>query len=300
MKKKLLYIDLSFHQKTKSSQFLAAYLSSFYDIDFFYVDSVYEPGVDYSLEIAKKAYDTVLFFQVIPDEANLKKITHPNVIFVPMYDTVAGWPDENWLYLKQLKIISFSKTISEKLARLGFQQVFYLQYFPKPGIFQPGKADEIFFWQRLTAIHFNIIKQFVLPAYKIHLHFALDPGQTGTMPEPDDIQKYHITFSTWFENKEEMEALLKDKAIYIAPRFLEGIGMSFLDAMATGKAVMAFDQPTMNEYIQDHQTGYLFSTQFKTLDFSDLREVQARSYESILDGYEIYLKRLPMIVDFMQ
>ena len=38
--------------------------------------------------------------------------------------------------------------------------------------------------------------------------------------------------------------------------------MTFLEAMAHGKAVIAADRPTMNEYILHGCNGFLFSTRF--------------------------------------
>src|SRR6202012_2876394 len=37
----------------------------------------------------------------------------------------------------------------------------------------------------------------------------------------------------------------------------EGVGITFLEAMARGCAVVAYDAPTMNEYIESGKTGVL-------------------------------------------
>ena len=51
---------------------------------------------------------------------------------------------------------------------------------------------------------------------------------------------------------------LRRAGIYFAPRLYEGIGISFLEAMAMGKAVVAPDNPTMNEYVTHNVNGFLY------------------------------------------
>lgn len=56
-----------------------------------------------------------------------------------------------------------------------------------------------------------------------------------------------------------MQQYIQKSALYFAPRKYEGIGMSFLEAMASGRCVIAPDYPTMNEYIKNGETGYLYN-----------------------------------------
>lgn len=63
---------------------------------------------------------------------------------------------------------------------------------------------------------------------------------------------------------------INEKAIFIAPRDYEGIGLSFLEAMAMGKAVVGVNNPTMNEYIADGKIKYFFDLDnIKEIDFSN-------------------------------
>jgi hypothetical protein len=43
----------------------------------------------------------------------------------------------------------------------------------------------------------------------------------------------------------------------VAPRIIEGVGLVQLEAMARGACVIAFDAPTMNEYIRSRDNGIL-------------------------------------------
>ena len=97
-----------------------------------------------------------------------------------------------------------------------------------------------------------------------------------------------------------MQDLIKFKGIYVAPREFEGIGMSFLEAMAMGKAVIAVNQPTMNEYIQDGITGYLFDLKNpKPINLSKITQIQKNAYKYMKKGYQNWLKNRYKIIEFI-
>ena len=156
--------------------------------------------------------------------------------------------------------------------------------------------------QRLSFINFETIKKlFSQKKVKIHLHQAVDPNQQFLKPDQEDIEKFQITFSDWFDTREEMLELIREKAIYVAPREYEGIGMSFLEAMAMGKLVVANNQPTMNEYIENGKTGLLFDWQNpQPLDFSQREKIQKNAYEFMKKGREKWEKEKEKIVEFIK
>jgi glycosyltransferase involved in cell wall biosynthesis len=164
------------------------------------------------------------------------------------------------------------------------------------------KKDEAFFWQRLTHVNFDIIKKvFGDLAVKIHLHKAIDPGQELMQPSKEEEKKFQISYSDWFETRSEMLEVIKNKAIYVAPREYEGIGMSFLEAMALGKAVVAVDNPTMNEYIKHKENGYLFDLfNPQEVDFSEIEKVQKNTYNFMKKGREKWEKEKIKIVEFIK
>ena len=134
----------------------------------------------------------------------------------------------------------------------------------------------------------------------IHIHKSIDPGQEYICPSENDEKKYNITYSSWFDTKDEMKEFCKDKGLYIAPRFQEGIGMSFLEAMAQGKVVIANNESTMNEYIKNGKTGYLTNLKFPfrlKLNDEKLIQIQKNTYEYCKTGYEKYLTDRHLIID---
>lgn len=299
--KKIAYIGHSYHNKTKSTGFLLDYLNQFCDVEIILDESWRGQGYEYpDLSFIDRSYLGVIFFQNLPNPDVLKKINNDNIIFFPMYDGVRH-DYAFWNEYYDLKIVNFSSTLHKKLAKWGFDSI-GVQFFPKPQDFFPGEKNSVFFWQRLTSININIIsKLFGDVKLKIHMHKAIDPNQQLVEPSKEQENKYNITYSEWFDTREEMQELIKENGLYIAPREFEGIGMSFLEAMSMGKAVVAVDNPTMNEYIEHGKTGYLFDLKNpKKIDFSDIEQVQKNTYDYMKAGYEKWEREKHGIIDFIE
>lgn len=299
MRKKIAFIGHSYHKKTKSSSFFLDYLRYFYEVKIAW-DKSWKGGSFADLSFVDESYLGVVFWQTILPVEILDKIDNDNLIFIPMYDGVPkNW--EFWKNYKNLKIINFSKNLHEKLVQWGFDSM-YIQYFPEVGEFSPGKKDEVFFWQRITRININTLKNlFREENLKIHIHKAIDPGYQFVKPSQEDEERFQITYSDWFGRKEEMVSLIEQKGIYVAPRESEGIGMSFLEAMAMGKAVVAVNNPTMNEYIKNGETGYLFdSNNPQKINLANLERVQRSAYEFMREGRKKWEKEKSKIIDFIK
>lgn len=281
---KIAIIDHSYHKKTKSSSFIEELLIELYELEVLYDDS-WNGGKKPDLSMVNDQYKAVIFWQrILPETFNTIKCK--NIIFFPMYDDSGGEPDEFWYRLRGIKIISFSKTLYDRLYALGMQ-VFYVQYFPKEDDFIHSSDNSVFFWHRRFEITWNTVEK-LLRGQKIdsvHIHRAIDPFQIYVPPTDLDEDLYNITYSDWFATKADYLSIVKQKSIYIAPRVFEGIGFSFLEAMAMGKAVVAADNPTMNEYIIHGVNGYLFSPDNPhPIDFSNLDQVRANAYKTIVEG----------------
>lgn len=300
MKEKIAYIGHSYHKKTKSTQFMLDYLSEFYDVETFWDESWQNNQItDYS-HIDEK-YKAVILFYVITNKQSLKTLKHKNIIFIPMFEAVKDWNFKNWYPYKNTKIINFCNGVHKKITKMGFNSS-YLQYFPKVKEFQPGNTESVFFWQRQNKININTLKKiFKNNEVKIHIHNAIDPGKKQIIPSKQDEKKYAITYSTWFDTREEMNECIKEKGIYIAPRLEEGIGMSFLEAMAMGKAVIAHRQHTMDEYIENGKTGYLCDFKNpKPIDLKNLEQIQKNTYAYMQQGYNNWLEDRKQIIELIE
>ena len=299
--KEILYIGHSYHKKTKSTQFIIDILSKKYKLDVFFNETWENgKGLDFS-EIENKDYEAIIFLQLLPPFNYINKFKCKNLIYIPMYDHSGLWNKSKWTFLKRFKIINFSKTLHEKHLKWGLNSIL-VKYFTPVEEFCEGNPDEIFFWQRQTNFNFETLKKLMGDkVFKVHIHKALDPNQEFLQPSKEDEEKYSITYSTWFDSKVQMWNFIKKKGIYVAPRPLEGIGMSFLEAMSLGKAVIANDAPTMNEYIENNVNGYLFNLDDpKPIDFSNISQVQKNTYEYMKQGQTIWQNSINDIFEFIE
>lgn len=300
MMEKIVFIAHSYHKKTRSYDFIVDYLKQYYDVELLF-DEQWETGNEIDWSLFDNSYKAVIIFQMFPETENLKKITNDNIVYLPMFDHVEKWHFKKWYECKNIKIVSFSSTLHKKLTNWGFNSI-YVQFFVEPKEFTPGNENEVFFWQRFTKININTIKKiFKKSNVKIHIHKAIDPGQEFVAPTKEDEEKFAITYSEWFDTKKEMMDLINARGIYIAPRYTEGIGTSFLEAMAQGKLVIAHNKPTMNEYITNGKTGLLCNFKFpKSVNLKDIKKIQQNTYEYAKAGYEKWLVDRANIIEFIK
>ena len=319
--KELLFIGHTYHQKTKSSVFLLDLLREEYQVTEHYLDP--EASVEYkSLQHVKThAFDVVVIWQVMPRLSELRKVfSWKHAVFFPMYDHYIahnGFYADIWKEYAECLVISFSRALYKDLLKLGYEAR-YIQYFPKPNdIANWGDEKALFFWQRLSIVNLATVAKAAqnLGIQRIHLHKAMDPGHCALSPSiytrsnPTFFKDITFSESTWFEDKEEMIQTLEGAALYMAPRHLEGIGMSFLEAMARGRCVIAPDNPTMNEYIENGVSGFLYpwsesSDSHCKVALSpasmSIREMQQNAYRSIVEGYERWSREKYQILEWLE
>lgn len=296
--KKVAYVGHSYHKTTRSNQFLIDLLEQHFELEIVYDDS-WKGGAFPDLSFIDESYLAVIFFQVPPPKDVAKKVRNQNVIFFPMYDGVSkdfSW----WARYPSIKVVSFSRTLQGLLSRWGFHSL-YVQYFPRPMPFSPGDKTQVFFWQRHEKININVVEALLGDGrFQVHIHTATDPFHSYVEPSPLQEAKFGITYSSWFESRSELAKLIEQRGVYIAPRESEGIGMSFLEAMAQGKAVIAVNNPTMNEYIRHNDTGYLYDLErVERLDLTRLEQVQAAAYQACQQGFLEWEARKAEIIDFV-
>lgn len=285
--KSLLYICHSYHYKTRSNRFLVDLLSPHFEITEFGYDPYSDTDAAYA-ELPSRHFDVVLCFQILPPREVLERYTSfTSGVFFPMYDAGPDAGNHLWVEYKDFLIINFCRAMHESCLHNGLNSR-YIQYFPQPGeVTDEGREDSLFFWRRVERIGMDTVHRlFEETGLKhIHLHDALDPGQKDEAPhEAWDID---ITRTSWFDDKAELIAAIQGSALYMAPRPTEGIGMSFLEAMALGRCVVAPDLPTMNEYIRHGENGLLYDIEAPfPVALGDIRAMQKAARQSIAEGWE--------------
>lgn len=304
MKPKAAFVGHSFHEQTKSTKFFKEILAKTFDLDFF-CDESWLGGESVPIS-ALEGYPFIFFLQALPNARKLSRLKNSKLVWVPMYDSVVNLPK---FILRQhtnvpLKIVSFCKTMDELFRSLGFRS-YYLQYFPNPNEFKPVgdyKTKRVYFWNRTDGVRWDAVKILIEKSSIDDLVFVdnPDPGHKTLFPSKEDIKHFNIRFSKGFLPPHEYKKLVSSANIYIAPRLYEGIGMSFLEAMARGQCVVAPNLPTMNEYIVSGKNGYLYNSgKPSPLPLGDFDVLGKAAREQMTRGYAGYTKRIPGLMKFI-
>jgi Glycosyl transferases group 1 len=285
---RIAYIDHSYHAQTRSTAFLVNLLQELAAVDVYFDDGwLGRDNVDLS-EILDREYDVIVLFQV---ERHAKPLNDSSarVIFVPMYDSCLPFPDIFWKELTRLEILCFCRQLYERLDAWGLRAR-YVQFFPEIARFEVNPTAEPagFFWCRRPEPSWQTVKMLLGKSQLswINIHRAKNPLDAGPLAlSPGDEARYQLRFTEWSEDRTAYTRALHEAGIFFAPRLQEGIGMAFLESMAMGKAVVAADNPTMNEYITHQVNGYLFDPVNPTpLDLSRFREIGRAARQSMERG----------------
>lgn len=254
---KIAFLGRAIHEKTQSDAFFIDLLKQVGDVTVWRRENLgSRQCVD---EVNALKPDLTVFFQLPPSISHhLLRLRSPRKIWVPMYD---GFQPLNWkrrlaYQWSGLEAISFCNPVHNHLAAQGIPSL-QVRFFPKPSNRQnyAQKPPYTFFvWQRELKIGLNIIEK------------AFPKESIGKVIYKSD---FPINLSTSFPieklegwiPKEKLLDKIAEADFYLAPRLQEGIGFSFLEAMAMGKIVLAHNDATMNEYIEDGKTGYLFNSE---------------------------------------
>ncbi|MFC4621198.1 glycosyltransferase [Comamonas nitrativorans] len=280
---KALFVGHGFHRRTNSSKFFIDYLKKIFDLQLYWL-MPHEADANYPRQFIG-SFDFVFFWQLMPDKRITDHLTAGRIVCIPMYDATgvyetAAFNPKRWLSLKEYPFISFCRTFHQDLKSIDIQS-FLLQYAPGAlPVLTNGRENRVkprvlFLFRRLE-ISWAMVRQLFEPndVESIHIHVSTDPKHQFDPPTEADMKAYRITISTWFDKRDEYDALLDNHDIFVAPRLYEGIGMAFLDAMAKGLCVVAPDRPTMNEYIEHGVSGLLFdSAAPKRLEISNWKAI---------------------------
>ena len=302
--KKILFIDHEFHKKTKSSDFFISILRIKYEINHIHVDPE-SPSSLIVLDDLLKGIDGVLIWQLDFIGSYFINLGIPTLI-IPMYDGSSTLGDIHWECLKNANFINFSKSLHDKISSIGASSML-IKYYPetRSNIKKPSKDGfNIFFWERNPNEWLNI--DFVLKIIQklnvksIHFHRAHD---NSIVEHPIDLRqnKIKITYSRWFDSNEKYLKLLDNYDIFIAPRLSEGIGFSFLEAMALGKIVIANDMPTHSEYLHNFVNGILFNSSTESVDISheEAEKISNNTILSVKNGRSLWNDSIPELFNFI-
>lgn len=293
---KIAYIDHSFHKKTLSTRFLTEILHRYgHAVDYFW-DESWAGGGHVSWGSVKN-HDVVIMFQAYsPILEQYYRTLHPNVIFIPMLDQFGIWKgplfdlSRFWEPFQGSKVISFSSAVHAISVGAGIASHHCRYYQPVANVdLSCMQGLHGFFWlRREEQISWKTVRTLISKTNfdSFHVHLAVDPGSSEPeLPSCEDIDQYRITMSTWFKEKNDLYKVLEKANVFFAARMEEGIGQSFLEAMARGQCVVAPNNGTMNEYILHGINGLLYeSTDPQPLTFNSVQALGRAGRESVSIG----------------
>ena len=302
----LLFVGHSFHQQTGSSRFFLDLLREHFAVTLIWDDSWKAGGTPLSAErLNGHACELILFWQALPKRAVMRRLHCRRLFWAPMRDGISLTP-KPWRRLKPsgLRLISFCREAHDYCTAAGLES-HAVQYWPTP-LEAPTPITEeplrLFFWMRRGAPGWPTLKALLgnTRPERIVLRTVADPGETLVLPSDAERAEYRIEqVPDWLEKADYLRLLGSCNA-FMAPRLLEGIGLSFLDAMALGQAVIAPDRATMNEYLRHDENGWLYDPDApQALDFSKLRQLREQVRRDVAEGHARWQAGLPALIGYL-
>ena len=254
------------------------------------------------IHLPRRRWDLVVFWQFLPERWELDCLDAANVVLVPMYDECPK-NRSAWEIYGDCKVLCFSETLGGLLEGYGLR-VLTARYFPPvpaKGVPWDGEGLRLFFWPRKPDLTWTHVRPLVAggPWSRVHLHVT-DNVSEVPLDLAESDRGLPITRSSWFSTPSDYLRLLGEHQVFFAPRRSEGIGMSFLEAMSLGMAVVAPNDATMNEYITSNVNGYLYDPEAPVAP----AWIRARSWgeqarRSCAEGRQRWLQAIPRIRAFM-
>lgn len=303
--KKIAFITHSFHKLTKSANVYIDELfgdRSQFEVDIFYNYEWGPEGQYKKFDKKIENYDAVVILQLISFNL-LSNINCKNIIYIPMYDYSKNFSLQRWLPSAGLKILSPVKAMSSKLDKIGLSSYNY-KYYPEVGEYSTPNLDNIYFWNRVEKIDYKLVLKLLenFEYSKLNIHKVADPGNNPPLPSKTEIQNFKITFTDWFESKNDYTSHLSNFGIYIAPRPYEGGASAFIDALKVGSIVVAPNLPPYNEYIKHTKNGFLYDIDNPTsiqMEEFNLEKISKTTYDLVKKGRVEFITSLPKIHEYI-
>ncbi len=255
----LVFVGRKFHEKTQSDRVMIELLQKHYRVIVLRREELSDQTA--AKEINQLSPQVVFFWCLPPSSSyHLMKLKCKNIVWAPMCDGFEKLTlKKRWLfYWHRVKVLCFSKALYKyfQTTRLSCQ---FAQCFLEPKTNQNLKDQgpyTFFLWEREAKISLQKMVDMIGKEHIEKVIYKSDDGQLPSVGVP--IEK----LPQWMEKDAYIEKV-RSCDYFIAPRTSEGIGFSFLEPMSLGKAIIAYDNATMNEYIEDGVNGYLFDDRFK-------------------------------------
>ena len=303
MFKKIAFIGHPYHTVTKSSDFFIAILrEAGCDVDCYYDDVNYDTpaGAKFDHSILElltgdnvRNYDSFIVWQTNKiGELLLSKGC--DVTFAPMWDDARQIPNAFWRSVSHAKFLSFSADLHAKLCGNGLAS-HYFQYYPESATGVENLSFETktaVFWLRRPNSIVNernlarILKHVGIEKMYLHNVSDIEEERADSFPALEAVVD-KLSVSTWFDKKQDLIDLIDRANLYISPREYEGIGMSFLEALARGQVVIGCKRSTYTDYVTHEINGLVtdFNEPLRSYSDAEFEAMSRRALEGVEEGY---------------
>ena len=310
---KVAFVGHPYHKKTRSADFFVRLLGEAgADIDFFYDDFFYTSKPTCLPQLLDGDHDAIFLWQteyLAPKLLAARK----RVAAIPMYDAARLHRPDFWQAISLVRVISFCRAMHNELQEKGLDSN-YFQFFPNPAEFPDARAIRAerdqphgFIWLRRPwdGVDWPDAREIIRAtgAGSAQLHLAIDDDSHTNFEQPTkrELKSFNIELSDWYPSKSDLQAAIASSDYFVAPRYYEGIGFSFLEAMAMGVCPIGSDTATMNEYIFHGENGLLFEAgserRLPAVGVDGLRRLGESARESMARGHERWNADKPRLLD---
>ncbi len=302
---KAALISNSRHKGFASGSFLTELIAPHVQIEHLFHEGRSSDTALCAEQVLEGSPDLIILWHAEHCVQALANAGHPNVVLIPDYERCMRSQDADLLAWKNVKMLSFSYALQERLKKLGLLTRTF-QYYPDPATL-PQVTDYSalrgYFSQRAEQFDWSHVRTLIRDARfeRFTVNLASDSGCRGMVaPTLRERLFQRVAVTNCCKTQTDCQFLLKNANFFIAPGSNQGVGISFLEAMGMGMAVAAADIPTLNEYITHEVNGYLFDSRSPaSLNLSRFRDAGRRARETVEIGHISWKASCPDLLDFL-
>ena len=279
MENKFLVIDNDYSRISGSTKFIHDELDKIIKYDLVW-DEKWSKSIDYDKKIFI-FYDNIIFIHSFLPLNEILKLKNKNIIWIPMFDSLFNLNQLNIFFWKSIKllnikIISFSELITRKCIDHNIE-ILTLKYFLKTSEninYNLNKLN-ILFWDRGELQIKDWLNYFNKnDVARITIIQRPDPRKKPSYISQKDKIDYNVEVKKiGYIEKSKYNEYLFSHNVYISPRFREGIGIAYLEALSYGMFIVGINAPTMNEYLKDSKIGKIIKIGDKQDPKLNLKEI---------------------------
>ncbi|MHB8637146.1 MAG: glycosyltransferase [Fimbriimonadaceae bacterium] len=287
-RRKLLVIDHPFHAQTRSSDFFIDLLRSRFDVVVDYLKVHPTDTAACVAQVRAHAPDLLFLWQVAFRARALVELGLPTT-WAPMYDQSRRLWHQNYLEATQtgVSVLAFSREVG-RFARYWGLPTHDVSYYPAPRS-EPSfgaNSNRVLLWYRgmiQPRELWPVLKG--ITDLRVVIKHDVDPDGAKSARDDGELGPFIEQVVEGFMPGDAYTELVESCGLFVAPRRKEGIGLSFLEAMARGALVVGYNAPTMSEYIRHAQTGWLFDeVRREPVPAALISAIRRAAYEQVVQG----------------